>query len=222
MSDSAIRRISAVTAERPLLASLEHALLPTSAAEPSLMGMPRTTEHWTRDQVWALPDDGRRYELIDGELVVTPSPGGPHQVAAAELFLRLRLALDRAETTTARVLFSPADIQLGEEEILQPDLFVYRLDHPISDWRDITSLLVAIEVLSPSTARYDRGLKRLRYQRARVPEYWIVDLDGRVVERWRPDDSRPEVLSERLHWSSGDGAELDLDLGEFFREVAGE
>jgi Uma2 family endonuclease len=221
-SDSATRRVSAVTARRPLLASLRDVPLPTSAAEPSVMGMPRTTGHWTRDQVWALPDDGRRYELIDGELVVTPSPGGPHQVAAAELFHRLRLALDRAGTTSARVLFSPADLSLGEEEILQPDLFIYRLDHPVTEWRDITSLLVAIEVLSPSTARYDRGLKRLRYQRARVPDYWIVDLDGRVVERWRPDDSRPEVLGDRLRWVSGDGAELDLDLQEFFRQVAGE
>ena len=96
------------------------------------------------------------------------------------------------------------------------------MDHPVKDWRDITSLLVAIEILSPSTARYDRGVKRLRYQRARVPEYWIVDLDGRVVERWRPDDSRPEVLADRLQWSSGDGAELELDLREFFREVAEE
>ena len=53
-------------------------------------------------------------------------------------------------------------------------------------------------------------------------EYWVVDVDARVVERWRPDDDRPEVLGERLQWTSGDGAELDLDLLEFFREVTGE
>jgi Uma2 family endonuclease len=174
--------------------------------------------------VFALPDDGRRYELIDGELVVSPAPGGRHQVAVTALLLRIGPLLTPAAGTSARILVSPADLRLGEEEILQPDLFIYQTEsgRPLSDWRDITSLLVAIEVLSPSTARHDRGLKRLRYQRARVPEYWIVDLDGRVVERWRPDDSRPEVLSERLHWSSGDGAELDLDLEKFFREVMGE
>ena len=208
---------------------LKHAPLPTFRAEPNVMHMPdtagrgtRDARRWSRKAVLALPDDGYRYELVSGELVVTPAPGGRHQMAVGELFHRIRLALDHAECTAARVLFSPADIQLGEEEILQPDLFIYRLGHPVNDWREITSLLVAIEVLSPSTARYDRGLKRLRYQRARVPEYWIVDLDGRVVERWRPDDTRPEVLAERLQWTSGDGAELDLDLGEFFREVMGE
>jgi Uma2 family endonuclease len=179
---------------------------------------------WTRNDVFALPDDGRRYELIDGELVVTPAPGGRHQVAVTALLLRIGPLLTPAAGTSARILVSPADLRLGEEEILQPDLFIYQTEsgRPLSDWRDITSLLVAIEVLSPSTARYDRGLKRLRYQRARVPEYWIVDLDGRVVERWRPDETRPEVLADRLQWSSGDGAELDLDLEEFFREVMGE
>ena len=210
---------------------LKQAPLPTSAAEPSLMGMPDTAgretrgaRRWTRNDVFALPDDGRRYELIDGELVVTPAPGGRHQVAVTALLLRIGPLLTPAAGTSARILVSPADLRLGEEEILQPDLFIYQTEsgRPLSDWRDITSLLVAIEVLSPSTARYDRGLKRLRYQRARVPEYWIVDLDGRVIERWRPDDARPEILTERLQWSSGDGAEFDLDLEEFFREVGGE
>jgi Uma2 family endonuclease len=140
------------------------------------------------------------------------------------LYLRLRLALHHAGSKPIHALFSPADLSLGEEEILQPDLFIYRTEsgRHLRDWRDITSLLVAIEILSPSTARYDRGLKRLRFQRARVPEYWIVDLDGRVVERWRPEDTRPEVLGDRLQWTAGDGAELDLDLEEFFREVMGE
>ncbi len=194
------------------------------------MGMPdtagretRDARRWTRDAVLALPDDGRRYELIDGELVVTPAPAWRHQGAVTTLCAVLKQALDRAPGTVARLLVSPADIQLGEEEILQPDLFVYTIASGprAEDWGDISGLLLVIEVLSPSTARYDRGLKRLRYQRARVPEYWIVDLDGRVVERWRPDDARPEVLADRLQWSSGDGAEVNLDLEAFFREVAG-
>ena len=187
------------------------------------MGMPHVAEHWTREKVWALPEDGQRRELIDGELVVTPAPTDLHQRAVGELYFLLRLALSRTPETAARLLFSPADISLGEDEILQPDLFIYvnPEGRGVRDWTDISSLLVAIEMLSPSTARYDRGLKRLRYQRARVPEYWIVDLDGRVAERWRPDDARPEILNTRLQWSSGDGAEVDLDLEAFFREVAG-
>ena len=187
------------------------------------MGMPDTAGRWTRDAVLALPDDGCRYELIDGELVVTHAPANRHQAAVTILCALIVNALRQAPGTAARLLVSPADVQLGEEEILQPDLFIYAVpDRPRGDWSDVTALLVAIEVLSPSTARYDRGLKRLRYQRARVSEYWIVDLEGRLIERWRPDDTRPEVLTDRLHWDSGDGAEVDLDLREFFREVMDE
>lgn len=185
------------------------------------MGMPHAAEPWTADRVRALPDDGRRYELIDGELVVTPAPRGVHQVAVSSLERLLYRALS---TAGLHVLHSPADISLGEDEILQPDLFVYRTatGRHLIDWADVTAMLLVIEVLSPSTARYDRQLKRRRYQRAGVPEYWIVDLDGRVVERWRPGDDRPEVLTDRLHWSAGVEASLDFDLGRFFAELWGD
>jgi Uma2 family endonuclease len=77
-----------------------------------------------------------------------------------------------------------------------------------------------VEVASPSTARYDRGLKRRFYQRAGVPEYWIVDLDARIVERWRPGDARPEVLDGVLSWQPGPEAPaLTIDLAAFFARV---
>jgi Uma2 family endonuclease len=186
------------------------------------MGMPNAAERWTREKVWALPDDGRRYELIDGELIVSPSPRGLHQAALMALIDRIKPFVDASKV--GKVLMSPADISLGEEENLQPDLFVFRTvaGKPFRDWTDIASLLLVVEVLSPSTARYDRELKRRRYQRAKVPEYWIVDLDGRVVERWRPEDTRPEVLADRLEWQPAEEARLDLDLPAFFGEVWGE
>ncbi len=95
---------------------------------------------------------------------------------------------------------------------------------PARDWRDITELRLVIEVLSPSTARYDRHLKRRRYQRARVSEYWIVDLDARLIERWRPDDQRPEILAERIVWQPDpeQPVHLDIDVEAFFAEVHGE
>jgi Uma2 family endonuclease len=182
----------------------------------------RDPRRWTREAVLALPDDGRRYELVSGELVVTPAPKGLHQTALMMLYDSIRAALGESES--GRVLVSPADIMLGEDEVLQPDLFVFRTatGKPLRDWTDISSLLLVVEVLSPSTAQYDRELKRRRYQRAHVPEYWIVDLDGRVVERWRPEDSRPEVLANRLLWRPVDGVDLELDLAAFFGEVWGE
>jgi len=185
--------------------------------------MPAAAHRWTAEEVRALPEDGNRYELISGELVVTRSPRGIHQVMVFELSMRIHSFLERAGG--GHVLVSPADISLGEDEVLQPDLFVYRTasGKHLRDWNDISELVVVIEVLSPATARYDRQLKRRRYQSARVPEYWIVDIDSRLVERWRPDDERPEILEERLTWKPAPGdATLDIELTELFAELWGD
>jgi Uma2 family endonuclease len=186
------------------------------------MSMPRNAPTWTADLVRALPDDGRRYELVSGELVVTPAPRGLHQVMLKVLHDRLETWLHSADA--GHVLWSPADISLGEDEILQPDLFVYRTTTGgrLREWSDIAELLLVIEVTSPSTARYDRTLKRRRYQHAGVPEYWVVDTDARLVERWRPGDERPEILGEHLTWQPP-GAEggLELDLVQVFEDVCG-
>lgn len=72
-------------------------------------------------------------------------------------------------------------------------------------------------MLSPSTARYDREVKRRLYQREGVPEYWIVDLDARSIERWRPSDEAPEVFRETLVWHPrGAGEPLAIDLLALF------
>lgn len=205
------------------MAIVLHAALPSPHAEQILMGMPHVTSGWTAERVRALPDDGNRHELIDGELLVTPAPRGLHQEAVMGLLRRLDPWL--SDVRAGRLLVSPADLSLGEDEVLQPDLFVCRTatGGPLRDWSDITSLLLVIEVLSPATARYDRQLKRRRYQRAGVPEYWIVDPDARVFERWRPADDRPEVVSDRLLWEPApDQARLELDVAAYFRDVWGE
>jgi len=170
-----------------------------------------------------LPDDGNRYELVSGELVVTPSPARIHQRVAAAFFRRIDPYLVAAGI--GDMLWSPADLAFGEDEILQPDLFVMPVDDttPVRDWAEVTRLLLAIEILSPTTARYDRLLKRHRYQRAGVPEYWIIDPDARLVERWRPEDSRPEILSATLTWQPDpDKGPLEIDLVGMFREAWGE
>jgi Uma2 family endonuclease len=80
-------------------------------------------------------------------------------------------------------------------------------------------LLLAVEVLSPSSGRYDRVTKRPHYQR-HVPEYWIVDLDARLFERWRAGDERPEILTETLEWTPAGASEpFTLDLIRFFALV---
>jgi hypothetical protein len=117
------------------------------------MGMPAQQTEWTADMARALPDDGKRYEVLDGELFVTPSPRLPHQLVVGSLFVALD-AYVRAHSL-GLALMSPADIEFSPRRLVQPDVFVapFTAKGPPRDWRDISSLLVAIEVLSPSTAR---------------------------------------------------------------------
>ena len=85
----------------------------------------------------------------------------------------------------------------------------------------IRRLLLAVEIVSPSSARFDRVRKRPHYQRHRVSEYWIIDDMSQTVERWTPDDERPEQLAERLVWHPEGAAEpFVVDLVEFFKAVA--
>ena len=174
----------------------------------------------TLDEFFALPEDGScREELLDGVYVVSPNPTLRHQRAVMELYHRLAPAL---EGHPDLLLFPLAgDIVLGSRTVVVPDLFV--IPRPPSvyvHWREVARPILAVEVLSPRTAGRDRGIKRRLYQQAEVPEYWIVDLDSRLVERWRPGDDRPEILSETLTWQpSESAAPFELDLVAFFAEV---
>ena len=187
------------------------------------MGMPALpTTGWTVDMLDALPDDGNRYEIIDGQLFVTPAPRRTHQRAVARLLTLLDGYL--ADRTDLEVLPAPADIRAGERTSVQPDLFVLprEVEAP-GRWPDLRSLLLAVEVLSPGTARADRLRKRHLYQREGVAEYWVVDLDSRLVERWRAGDERPEILDRALEWRRPAGSEKPLlvDLESFFEKILG-
>lgn len=181
------------------------------------MGMPASAPRkWTAEMWEELPDDSNRYEIIDGELVVTPAARDAHQAVLGEMHLLIGNYLH--EHPVARVLFSPADIRIDSRNLVQPDLFV--IERHMRGWRAMTSLLLAVEVLSPTTARLDRVRKRPLYQRFNVPEYWIVDADARVVERWRPADTRPEILEEFIEWRPSDSAPpLEIDLPALFRQA---
>ena len=183
------------------------------------MGMPQAAEIWTAERIRALPDDGLRHEVVDGEHLVSPAPRAPHQDAVFVLSRLLHEYVKRH--ALGKVMFSPADIELDRRTLVQPDVFVTR-NRRVKTWKDALPLRLAIEVLSPSTARADRIVKRRRFQRAAI-EYWIVDLDARVVERWRPADKRPEIASEKLEWHPEPAVPpLVIDLVALFREVHGE
>ncbi|MFB9311635.1 Uma2 family endonuclease [Nocardioides plantarum] len=126
------------------------------------------------------PDDGRRYELIDGVLLVSPSPRRLHQRAVAQLYLLLAAACPADH----EVLFAPYDVRLADDTVLVPDLIVAR-DADLTDRWLPTAPLLAIEVLSPSTRAFDLLVKKDRLRRAGCAHYWVVDVDEPSVTAWR-------------------------------------
>jgi len=155
--------------------------------------------YWTRDQVLALPDDGQRYELVYGELLVTPAPRLVHQRILGELHWVIVGYVKRERIGIA--LCSPADLEPLPGSLVQPDLFVFRAGATrVREWADVKDLLLVVEILSPSTARNDRFPKRRLYQEAGVPLCWIVDVDARQVEIWTPAMAYPTIERNELAW----------------------
>jgi Uma2 family endonuclease len=186
------------------------------------MGMVATNSSWhTPASVRRLPDDGNRYECIAGELLVTPAPRASHQAVLLRLF---RALLPAEEAFGLQLCVSPADIVLRTDALVQPDLFAYWTPDgaPAREWTEIRSLELAVEVVSRSTARFDRVVKRQFYQSVGVVEYWVVDVDARLVERWRPGDERPEICTGTIEWTPRGAASVSVDLTATFRTALGE
>lgn len=150
---------------------------PPVSATP--IGLPRNRP-LTRDDLDAMPEDGHRYELIDGVLVVSPAPRPIHQ----RVILNLVRALDPHLPKHLEMLFAPLDVVLADNTVLQPDVLVgHRADFTE---RDLSAApVLAIEVLSPSTRAFDLLLKKDRLQRAGCAHYWVVDPDGPTIITWR-------------------------------------
>jgi Uma2 family endonuclease len=120
------------------------------------------------------------------------------------------------------VIFAPADIIFSSHRGVQPDVFVlpWAEGNRPKSFAEVGRLLLAAEVLSPSTARADRVTKRKLYREENVPEYWIVDLEAQVFERSTPRDERIEVVADRLEWQpEGASAPLIVDLQRFFDDL---
>lgn len=182
------------------------------------MGM-AAPNYWTAEMVRQLPDDGNRYEVVYGELLVTPAPRFDHQLLVSRLSFALAKYLE--QEPLGILLTSPADISWGRDVLVQPDVFVIpRAEAATRDWAQLRTLLVVVEVLSPSTTRADRFTKRRRYQEAGVPLYWIVDGDEQRVEVWTPDAELPVIKTDQLIWRpAGAGKTFSLPLAELFRPV---
>lgn len=177
---------------------------------------------WTYEEYVSLPDDGNRYEVIGGELYVTPAPQSPHQEVVARLIELLRPFVRKHGL--GRVLPGPIDVLFGPKDYLEPDLVYIRQERRAFVTKrgvEVAPDLV-IEIVSVSTASRDRGLKRERYARFGVTEYWVVDAEAREIEIYglSEDPRRPRIERETLRWQPiADGPVLEIDVRELLSDL---
>src|SRR4051812_45537450 len=172
------------------------------------MAMPAAFEKWTVDLLDALPESSERFELINGELYVTPSPGMAHQRGVLEMAVALRAY---AAGAGCELFISPSDVwwEPREENRAQPDLYVVRL----RDGRTprypfhLSELVLAIEITSPGRPWLDYGVKLRLYAEEGVGEYWVVNLERRDITRWRGRDEQAETLADRIDWQPAGAGE---------------
>jgi len=143
--------------------------------------MPRDGE-WTVEDLEFLPDDGLQYELIDGVLLVTPAPVPLHQRAV----LRTAVLLHERCPDELEVFVAPLDFQPSRVSSVQPDVLVVRRDS-IGERNIQSGIVLAVEVLSPSTRKKDRLLKHALYAEVGVPSYWVVDPATPSLTAWQLD-----------------------------------
>ncbi len=145
----------------------------------SMTAFSRIAGPLTRADLDAMPDDGYRRELIDGVLVMTPAPSFRHQDVVLELAILLRAACP----PDLKVMVAPFDVALGDDTVMQPDVLVARRADFTS--RDLpVAPLLAVEILSPSTRRFDLMTKRSRYEAAGTASFWVVDPDELTLTAW--------------------------------------
>lgn len=176
----------------------------------------------TWQDVQQLPDDGHRREAIEGELYVTPAPSSQHQRVSRRLLYALEAIL--GARGLGELFFAPIGVEFpATEEGVQPDIvFVSRARRGIIVEEGIRGAPdLVIEILSPTTAHRDRGVKRKLYERQGIGQYWIVDLDTEVVEVWTFGDRSPEAqvfqrFADSLPVRLGSEEVGEIDLAEVF------
>jgi Uma2 family endonuclease len=145
----------------------------------------------TIEDLEAMPDDGQRYELLQGELIVSPSPGGRHQETLGLLHVGLFAAVQ--EERSGKVLLAPFDVQLSPNDVVQPDLFFFR--HSQEDQYSMRRFSGApafvIEIVSLSSGTYDRVRKATLYVNSGVEEYWVVEPEGKRILIHDPMSGQP-------------------------------
>lgn len=178
------------------------------------MHMATKLKHWTLEELHSLPEDGNKYELIRGELFVTPPPTDEHETILA----RLTRVLDRfVDAHHLGHVYHPRAVFRLEGSEVEPDLMVRQEATGLGNaWEKAPLPLLIVEVFSPTTRRRDQVQKHDFYMDAGIPEYWMIDPEQRVVSVVRAGGER-NTVSDTLLWRVPNVSEaLTIPLGEIF------
>ena len=178
------------------------------------MAMAVTARRFTVDEVLAWPEDGNRYELVEGVLLVTPAPVPVHQIVAGRLAAALTVPCRRWPDM---YVASPGEILIRPDLKMQPDILVFRAPSIPGKWEEVRDHWLAVEVWSPSSVIYDRDVKRDAYLQVGVREVWLVDCQRKLIIVSQP--GVPEtVRQDSLSWRPPMVPEAaPIHLAEIFR-----
>jgi Uma2 family endonuclease len=192
---------------------------PHLVEEIARMHMAQKVRRWTREDLERMPDDGNRYEVVRGELFVTPAPRPAHEAIVEEL--ADNLAPYVAAQSLGRVHISRPAVVIDESQV-EPDIVVRPAIRPIpKKWEEMPDPILVVEVLSDSTERRDRVAKRSLYLDSEVPEYWIVDGDRRTITVARAG-SADQIVHDRLRWHPAAATvSLEIDVVAVFDRALG-
>jgi Uma2 family endonuclease len=180
------------------------------------MLMATVTKRWTLEEVHSLPDDGNKYELVRGELFVTPPPTDPHETIAARL---TRLLDPYVEREKLGYVYRPHAVMRFDGSEVEPDLMVRQPNaNAAPTWDNAPIPILVVEIFSPSTRRRDQVQKRSLYMDAGVAKYWMVDAERRTITSVRR--GRDDVVArEELVWApAGVSAAFVLEVARVFGE----
>ena len=177
------------------------------------MSMVAMAKRWTLDELHRLPDDGNKYELVFGELFVTPAPTEQHETILARLSAVL---VPYVTAHSLGAVFHPRAIVRFEDSEVEPDLFVRALRSKTRrDWDAAPAPLLVVEVLSPTTRRRDLVNKRELYLEVGVAEYWVIDPEQRVVRIIQPGQV-DLLVDDQFTWAPSSAPPLVLSVPDLF------
>lgn len=177
------------------------------------MGMAATIPYYTVEDLEHFPNDGNRYELLDGVLLVTPAPGARHEIVVARI---TNILMNAVQTSGDAFVFGRGAVSFPPRTQLEPDILVVPARLPSTDkWQDVSEQWLAVEVFSRASRIYDREFKRDAYLNLGVREVWLVDRHERSVEVSR-EPGKYETVRDVITWRV---PTLDVDVRVELSEV---